>query len=382
MKRNIVLLSSYSRESAAKEKQYRAAADTLNLQVADYPDSNTLGVFACSDFRSVDAANLAALHGVAGPEVLATMIATQKSLAYRFFAQRGFSTLWAHAPLRAEDLKLDVPYAIIVKPDKGSGSFAEHPWAYQRYDSLRHFHDWLVERQLLDAFLAYQNDPNSWYGRYLTMEYIDDSDVYTAAAVAGPESIAVYEGGRLRFTRDTLQCEWMLIGDRHPRHEQISRMIQALYDIGLRQSVIYIQCVEKDGQLCAIDINLRPGTMPDRAFHGLGLPYYRAALAYMLGMSDSLDFTWVAPYVGIRRVVLPLEHGRRKVQFGAGCVPLIEEVAYDSNRPFDLGHAWPMFAVSGQDGAHCARLAESLVSEMRLSSLAPSDASVRRTDPL
>jgi hypothetical protein len=371
MKKNIVLLSSHSRESVAKEKQYRAAADALGLEVMGYPDAHTVGVFACSDFRSVDAANLAALHKVAGPDVLATTIATQKSLAYRFFSQRGFSTLWAHAPLRVEDLQLDLPYAIIVKPDKGSGSFAEHPWAYQRYESLRHFHDWLVEQQLLDAFLAYQNDPNSWYGRYLTMEYIGDSDIYTAAAVAGPDGIALYEGGRLRFTQDTLQCEWMLLGERHANHAQIGQMIQALYDIGLRQSVIYIQCVEKDGQLCAIDINLRPGTMPDRAFHGLGLPYYKAALAYMLGMAVTLDFTWVAPYVGIRRVVLPLEHGRRKAEFGAGCVPLIGELAYDSNRPFDLGHAWPMFAVSGQDAPHCTRLAESLVREMQLSPLAP-----------
>lgn len=370
MKKNIVLLSSYSRESAAKERQYRAAADSLNLEVAEYPDTNTLGIFACSDFRSVDAANLAALHQVAGPEVLATMVATQKSLAYRFFAQRGFTTLWAHAPLRREDLELDLPYAIIVKPDKGSGSFAEHPWAYQRYDSLRHFHDWLVEQQLLDAFLAYQNDPSSWYGRYLTMEYVGDSDIYTATAVAGPNDIAVYEGGTLRFTRDTLQCEWMLLGQRHKNHDQIAQMIQALYDVGLRQSIIYIQCVEKDGQLCAIDINLRPGTMSDRAFQGLGLPFYQASLAYMLGMVVTLDFSWAAPYVGIRRVVLPLEHGRRKVEFGAGCVPLIGELAYDSNRPFDLGHAWPMFALSGHDAADCARRAESLVSGMQISALA------------
>lgn len=370
MKDNIVLLSSHSRESSAKEKQYRAAANALGLTVKDYPDANTLGVFACSDFRSVDAANLAALHRIPGPEVLATTLATQKSLAYQFFSQHGFSALWAHAPLRVEDLRLDLPYAIIVKPDKGSGSFAEHPWAYRRYDSLRHFHEWLVEQQLLDAFLAYQNDPNSWYGRYLTMEYIGDSDIYTAAAVAGQDGIAVYEEGRLRFTRDTLQCEWMLLGERHANHDQINQMIQALYGIGLRQSVIYIQCVEKDGQLCAIDINLRPGTMPDRAFHGLGLPYYQAALAYMLGMSVTLDFNWGAPYVGIRRVVVPLEHGRRKAKFGSGCIPLIGELAYDSNRPFDLGHAWPMFAVSGHDASHCAQLAESLVSEMQLSPLA------------
>ena len=40
---------------------------------------------------------------------------------------------------------------------------------------------------------------------------------------------------------------------------------------------------------------------------------------------------------------------------------LIGELAYDSGRPFDLGHAWPMFAVSGGDAPHCAQLAESLV---------------------
>lgn len=370
MKKNIVLLASHSRESAAKEKQYRAAATALGLEVLPYPDARTLGVFACSDFRSVDAANLAALHHVAGPEVLATTIATQKSLAYRHFAKHGFSTLWTHAPLCEADLLLDLPYAIIVKPDKGSGSFADHPWAYQRYDSLRHFHRWLVDQDLLAAFLAYQNDPNSWYGRYLTMEYIADSDVYTAAAVAGPDGIAVHEGGRLRFTRDTLQCEWMLLGERHPRHEQIGRMIRSLHDIGLRQSIIYIQCVEKNGDLCPIDINLRPGTMPDRAFHGLELPFYQAALAYMLGMSDTLDFNWPAPYVGIRRVVLPLEHGRRQAAFGPDCTPLIGELAYDSSRPYDLGHAWPMFAVTGHEAADCAQLAERLAGGMQLSAIA------------
>ncbi|WP_429941542.1 hypothetical protein [Achromobacter xylosoxidans] len=370
MKQNIVLLASHSRESAAKEKQYHAAARALGLEVVSYPDANTLGVFACSDFRSVDAANLAALHRVAGPDVLATTIATQKSLAYRHFARSGFSTLWTHAPLRAEDLLLDLPYAIIVKPDKGSGSFAEHPWAYQRYESLRHFHEWLASRDLLEAFLAYQNDPNSWYGRYLTMEYIGDSDVYTAAAVAGPKKIEIHEGGRLRFTRDSMQCEWMLLGQRPPRHERIGHMIQSLHDIGLRQSIIYIQCVEKGGELCPIDINLRPGTMPDRAFHGLGLPFYTAALAYMLGLAETLEFSWPTPYVGIRRLVLPLEHGRRQATFGAECVPLIRELAYDSSRPYDLGHAWPMFAVTGHDAAHCAQLAETLASNLQLSAIA------------
>jgi len=370
MKSNIVLLASHSRESAAKEQQYRSAAEALGLEVVPYPNARTLGVFACSDFRSVDAANLSALHGVAGPDVLATTIATQKSLAYRHFSGHGFSTLWAHAPQRVEDLLLDLPYAIIVKPDKGSGSFAEHPWAYQRYRSLHHFHDWLAAQDLLEAFLAYQNDPNSWYGRYLTMEYIGDSDVYTAAAVAGLDRLVIHESGRLRFTRDSMQCEWMLLGESHPRHEQIGRMIQSLHDIGLRQSIIYIQCVEKEGDLCPIDINLRPGTMPDRAFHGLELPFYKAALAYMLGLASTLEFVWPAPYVGIRRVVLPLQQGRRQAAFGAGCVPLIRELAYDSRRPYDLGHAWPMFAVTGHDAAHCAQLAESLAGNMQLSPIA------------
>ncbi|WZB63247.1 hypothetical protein WJ970_09670 [Achromobacter xylosoxidans] len=41
MKKNIVLLSSHSRESAAKEKQYRAAVGALGMAVADYPDAGT-----------------------------------------------------------------------------------------------------------------------------------------------------------------------------------------------------------------------------------------------------------------------------------------------------------------------------------------------------
>ena len=364
MTQNIVLLATHSRESVAKQQQYQAAAAQLGLAVRGYPDANTIGVFACSDFRSVDAANLAALHGVPGPDVVAAVVATNKSLAYQYLKRQGFATLWSHAPLCAEDLMLDRDHEIIVKPEKGSGSFAEHPWAYQRYRSLRAFREALAQDGLLEAFLAYQNDPNSWYGRYLTMEYIGDSDVYTAAAVAGPEGVRVHEGGTLRFTRDTMQCEWMLLGQVHPRQERIVAMIQSLYDLGLRQSIIYLQCVDKDGEPCVIDINLRPGTMPDRAFQGYGLPFYRAALAFMLGLTPALDFSWPAPFVGIRRVVLPLMHGRRAVTFDPRAVTLLGELSYDAEKPFDLGHAWPMFAVTSQDAIPCTALAEQVVRDM------------------
>jgi hypothetical protein len=139
--------------------------------------------------------------------------------------------------------------------------------------------------------------------------------------------------------------DWMLVGKKHRDADCVVNMIEALAKIGLRRTVVYIQCVDRAGRLYPIDINLRPGTRWELAADALGLPLYRRMLEFMLGLDNRFRFEWPAPYVGIRRMNLPLRGGRRKVEFGPGCVPMISELRYDARKPYDLGHAWPMFAV-------------------------------------
>lgn len=345
MKKNIVLLGTDSRDSSSKSSNYADAADQLGLELNDYPDNDTLGIFPCSDFKAVDAAWLAKIHGIRGSDPIMASIATNKSFAYHFLQQQGFEMLFWHVPLREEDLSISFKGPIILKPEKGSGSFAHHPWGYQVFESLAAFRRYLVRNKLKDLFFAYQADPSWWYGRYIAMEYVEAKELYSVAAAVGDKSLSVYDCSTMSVMDDCMQVEWMLVGERHPDAESVIRMIEALSEHNLRRTIIYIQCVAKHGKLYPIDLNLRPGTMGDCAVRALGLPFYPASLAFMLGLEDEMRFSWPAPRVGIKRINVPITRQRRRVEFGAGAVPLISELSFNPRKPYDLGHAYPMFAV-------------------------------------
>lgn len=361
MRHNVVLLGAGGRESQAKVRHYGAAAARLDLDVVDYPDSHTLGVISCSDFRAAEASWLAQAHGVRGADPLAATVATSKSLAYRAMRRAGFDTLWFCIPRCDDDLRTS-PFkgAVIVKPDRGSGGFAEHPWAYRIFESVQAFRDALIEAEFLEAFLAYQNDPPMHHGAYLVMEYVD-SPLITAAAVAGPDDVAFYEGG----TADMMESDGRLSARSYvlgpSATTQGARVfVEALAQQGLTHSVIYVQCVGKEGRLYPIDFNLRPSTMSDYAVEALGLAFYEAALAYQLGLSATLDFHWPHPCVAIRRVLVPLRAGTRELDYGPDCIPLVRCLHYDEARPYDVGDAWPMFAVTGASPELCCARAAAI----------------------
>jgi len=361
MRHNIVLLGAGGRESQAKVRHYRAAATRLDLDVADYPNAQTLGIISCSDFRAAEASWLAQSRGIRGADPLAATVATSKSLAYSAMRRAGFDTLWFVIPRCDDDLRTS-PYGgpVIVKPDRGSGGFAEHPWAYRTFESVQAFREALIDAELLEAFLAYQNDPPMHHGAYLVMEYVE-SPLITAAAVAGGDDLAFYESGTAEMVESDgrLSAACYVLGPNETAHDA-RVFVEALVEQGLRHAVVYVQCVEKAGRLYPIDFNLRPSTMSDYAVDGLGLAFCEAALAYQLGLSRTFEFRWPHPYVAIRRVVIPLCPGTREVDYGPDCIPLVQRLHYDEDRPYDVGDAWPMFAVTGASQAACRSRAETI----------------------
>lgn len=364
-KKNIVLLTTDSRESRSKEKNYRGAADSLGLGVKRYPDRDTIGVFPCSDSRAVDAAWLAQRHRVKGPDPLAVETIINKSLAFQFLRRQGFNLLFWHMPQDESDFEGTFKRPIIVKPEKGSGSIGLHPWAYRIYRSPAHFKRWLKKEKLLNAFLQHQNFPFPSCGRYMMMEYVD-STLYTVSAAISDAAVAAYEYCEMLSMPTRMQLGWAMIGRRHKDSGSILKMIQALARFGYRRAVVYFQCVERGGKLYPIDINLRPGTMTHYVVNGMRLPLHERLLGFMLGMERYFNFKWPAPYIGIRRIEGPLRSGRYKATFRGDAVSLLEELRYDKKKSYDVGHAWPVFAVLAETPTECYRKEKAIAARVKI----------------
>src|SRR5262249_37631330 len=149
----------------------------------------------------------------------------------------------------------------------------------------------------------------------------------------------------MRTRPGTVIVDWMLLGYRHPRLRDMVAMIEAFRGIGLRRSVVYLQCVERNGRLFPIDVNLRPGTFWNAVCRAFAIPFFPRALAFMLGWRRDLPVELPERYVGVRRIFFEPRPGRHQAILAGDCVPLIDELFYDPRRPYDREHAWPMFAV-------------------------------------
>lgn len=344
-RRNIVLLSSGSKESESKKRHYAIAAASLGLDVLNRPDRGTACVIPCSDFKALDAALLCRQHGIPGSDPIAATIATHKSLTYHFLAERGFRTLFWYLPLNEADLEHGFDRPVIVKPDRGSGSYSIHPWGYRVFESVAGFRRYLVRNRLLDRFLRYQAEPMHWTGRYLVMEYVGGRSMYGVASVIGDRRADVYDVHEMRNAPGSAVVDRILFGEKHRDMGSIAGIAEAFAAIGLHRTICYVQCVERAGRLFAIDLNLRPGSMFDLAAAAMKLPFYTDALAYFTGRAQKMQFAWPHRRIGVRRMVGRLRPGVHKVTYGRGGIPLVKRLSYDAARPYDRVNAWPMFAV-------------------------------------
>jgi hypothetical protein len=137
----------------------------------------------------------------------------------------------------------------------------------------------------------------------------------------------------------------VVLGERLPGAATIAKVARAFARLGLRRSLLVIQYIEHQGRFLPIDFNVRIGALFDRLDWVKRLGFYESALRFLLGYADQIRFSWPAPRVGIHRMYLPNKPGRWTVDFGKGCIPLVNRVSYDPKKPYDFGYAWPGFAV-------------------------------------
>jgi hypothetical protein len=350
---NIVPLSTDSVESSEKARSWARAARRLGLSVRAHPDRSTLAVLPCSDSRLRDAAWLARSHGVPGPDPAAAVVVASKALAYDFLRGKGFDMLFSYVPLAGADLELKFERPVIVKPEYGSGTYAPHPWGYQVFESMAELRAHFRRARLERRFFEYQAMPDPRAGRYLIMEYVPSGWTHAVQCIVGDGEVEVFDQFSCTLRPESMTVKTVVLGERLAQERKLVAMAREFARLGLRRSLLTIQCVERAGTLYPIDFNVRVGALFDRFNKKRDLGFYECALRFLLGESESMGFAWPAPRVGIHRMYLPLRPGRWRAHFGAGAIPLVSEVAYDPRKPYDFGYAWPGFAVlsESKDGA-------------------------------
>jgi hypothetical protein len=365
-RRNLVLLGTDSRNSAIKAREYTVAAHAMGLSVRWLPDANTVAILPVSDFRVLDAAWMCKAHGVPGPDPVAAAVAMSKSLTYQLLQNLGFEVLSWVLPIRDTDLNVRIDGPVILKPDSGSGAASRQPWGYRVFDGMHDFRRWLRREKLTERFLDTQVFNREQ--RHIIMQYVEGSEVWSAATVAGDRGAELYHTDVIRpMSASTQVIGRVLVGERHPDTAYAVRMCRALAAAGLRRSIIYLQFVERRGRLYPIDLNMRPGALWGQAATALRVPVYEELIAVMLGLKDRPLIRWPARYVGIVRVPTPLRSGSFRVEMGdRDAVLLSGETHYDPAKPDYVGHAWPLFALKCDRPEEFDRRADAAAASIRL----------------
>jgi len=363
---NVVLLGTDSKESRQKAANWARAAKTLGLRVSASPDRRTVAVLPCSDHSAMEAAWLCQAHGVPGSHPLAASVASSKALAYEFLRRRGFNVLPFFVPTQSGDLQVKFGRPIIVKPEHGSGTVAPLPWAYRTFDSLADFRRFLISTKQESRFLEYQRHPHPGTGRFLVMEYLDTRTVEVVHCVIDDRRLVVFDQATSSFHEPEMTVESALFGVKLKDAKSVVGMANALAGLGLRRTILIVQCLQRRDRLYPIDFNLRLGAMIDRFIAVAEVDFYERALAFFIGRSRAFRFSWPAPYVALRRVYLPRRKGRYRAEFGDGCIPLMDRIEHDPRKPYDWGYSLPVFAVLSRNQAEARRRVEMAVRSMVL----------------
>lgn len=360
---NIVPLFTDSVESRKKARSWAAAARGLGIGVRRDPDRHTLAVIPASDLRLRDAAWLGRSYGVPGTDPAAAAILASKALTYDFLRAKGFEMLFSYVPLVRADLYIRFDRPVIVKPEHGSGTHASHPWGYKVFASMAELRAYLRRRRLERQFFEHQANPLASVGRYLVMEYVPSEWLHAVECVLNDGEVDVFNQYSITLRPKAMTMKTGVMGERLRDARNIVAMAREFARLGVRRSLLIIQCVERAGILYPIDFNVRVAALVDRLNQVCGLGLYERALRFMLGRSERIGFRWPAPRVGLHRLYLPVRPGRWRADFGAGAIPLVTEVSYDPRKPYDWGYAWPGFAVLGNSKEDALRKVDAVLAD-------------------
>jgi hypothetical protein len=366
VKENIVLLGIGSRDSRHRARNWKRAARARGLAVRSYPDRATRAVIPCTDLRVVDAASLARMHGVPGPDPAAATILASKALAFEFLRSRGFDLLFSRIPLCRQDLDLPFRRPIIVKPERGSGGVGHHPWAYRIFDGTADFKRYLSGARMEKRFFEYQADPHPASGRYFIMEFVETQWLNVVRMAVSENRVSVFEQSAFTVHPGSMKVESRISGEPLQGIERIVAMAREFGRIGFHRAILLIQCVRARGLLQPIDFNFRTSAAFDLQSEVLGLKYYEKALAFLLGDEQRVAYSSPKPHIGVHHMYLRPREGSYEVKFDANCIPLITRVSYDPKKPYDYGHAWPTFCVICKDRGDFLRQVREVVGSAKL----------------
>jgi hypothetical protein len=365
-KPNIVLLGTDSRDSNHRARNWTKAARARGLAVRSYPDHATRAVIPCTDLKVVDAAMLARMHGVPGPDPVAATVLASKALAFEFLRSRGFEVLFSRVPMCPQDLEARFSRPVILKPERGSGGIRVHPWGYRTFDGTEDFRRYLARAGMQRWFFDYQRDPDPVQGRYLMQEFVEAKWLNVVRMAVGPARASVFEHSAFTVTPGTRKVESRISGEPLPGVERIVAMASAFGRFGFHPAILLIQCVRARGVLQPIDFNFRTSAAFDLQNAALGLSYYEKALAFLLGDAERVTYSSPRPHIGVHHMYLRPRKGRYEIEFGADCIPLITEVTYDPKEPSDYGHAWPAFGVICKDRRDFMRRVKEVLASAKL----------------
>jgi hypothetical protein len=364
--RNIVLLGLEGRDGGHRAGNWTRAARTRGLAVRRYPDRGTRAVIPCTDHHVVDAARLARMHGVPGPDPVAASIVTSKAMAFDFLRSRGFDPLFSCVPMSREDLRLPFKRRIIVKPERGTGGVGMQPWGYRTFDGMAAFRGYLTHSRLERAFFEYQRDPHPATGRYFLMEYVDTRWLHVVRMSVSESGVNVFEQSAFMVHPETRKVESRISGEPLPGMERIVAMASEFGRLGFHRAILLVQCLRARGVLQPIDFNFRTSAAFDLQNAALGLGYYDNALAFLLGEVPRVRYESPKPHIGVHHMYLRPRKGQYEVRFPSGCIPLVTRVSYDPKNPHDYGHAWPAFGVICKDRRDFLRQVKRVVSTAEL----------------
>ncbi len=360
-KQNIVLLGVGSRDSKHRARNWKKAARARGLAVRSYPDRATQAVIPCTDLRVVDAAMLARMHGVPGPDPVSATIITSKALAFEFLRSRGFDLLFSRVPLCRQDLDLPFKRPIILKPERGSGGVGLHPWAYRTFDGTGDFKRYLSRARVENQFFEYQMYPHPVTGRYFIQEFVETKWLHAVRMSIGETKVSVFEQSAFTVHPESRKVESMISREPLQGMQRIVAIAREFGRAGFHRAILMIQCVRARGLLQPIDFNFRTSAVFDLQNEALDLNYYEKALAFLLGQADRVTYSSPKPHIGMHHMYLRPRKGRYEVEFGTDCIPLIKRVTYDPKKPYDYGHAWPTFAVICRDRSDFLRQVKKVV---------------------
>jgi hypothetical protein len=360
-KRNIVLLGVDSRDSRHRARGWTRAARALGVAVRAYPDRGTRAVIPLTDLKVVEAASLARMHGVPGPDPVAATVVTSKLLAYELLRSRGFELLYSRAPLDPRDLEPPLRRPIIVKPERGSGGVGLHPWAYRRFEGTADFRRYLARSRMERRFFEYQQDPHPGAGRYFVQEFVETKWLHVARMSISERGASVFEQSAFTVHPRLMKVESRISGEALPGVERIVAMAREFGRIGFHRAILLIQCLRSRGVLQPIDFNFRISAAFDLQNEALGLGYYEKALAFLLGRDDRVRYASPKPHIGVHHMYQRPRRGCHAVQFPGDCIPLVKEISYDPAKPYDYGHAFPAFAVICRDRRDFLRRVQQVV---------------------